>query len=276
MALVNNMFDFKESKISVIGSKESPYFFASQIATLLGYANTVDAVNSHVWDKYKITLGEFREKFPNNKIDPKYKNHTKLITEIGVYQLVFRSNLPIAQSFQEWTYNLIAELRKAGQLPKANQLVLINEEDLHKRVVKFLSNYYVNQKQVLFTATLGELQDSPEKRINANLMGYRKGSPDLLIFNSATIPKEGAYKGFGIEFKTPNGQGVLSDAQKETHKHFKKNGWKILVSNSYDECLQEIINYMSHVRIVCDHCDGRFCNDKSYANHLKYIHRIKK
>ena len=33
---------------------------------------------------------------------------------------------------------------------------------------------------------------------------------------------------------------------------------------------------MENVRIPCRYCNKAFYNDKTYANHLKYIHRIEK
>ena len=77
-----------------------------------------------------------------------------------------------------------------------------NETDLHVKVVSFLKKRYPHS---LLVASLGENQDSPYKRIDC----YKKGgSPDLIINN---LHKH--YTGFAIEFKNPNGKGILSPDQ---------------------------------------------------------------
>ena len=55
-----------------------------------------------------------------------------------------------------------------------------NETDLHVKVVSFLKKRYPHS---LFTATLGENQDSVNKQIDSFYKGYLKGSPDLIIHN---------------------------------------------------------------------------------------------
>ena len=83
-----------------------------------------------------------------------------------------------------------------------------NEMDLHVKVVSFLKKRYPNS---IFTATLGENQDTSVKRIDSYRKGYLRGSPDLIINN---LHKN--YTGFAIEFKNTNGNGVLSPDQSMT------------------------------------------------------------
>ena len=77
-----------------------------------------------------------------------------------------------------------------------------NETDLHTKVVSFLKNRYPYS---IFTATLGENQDTSKKRIESYKKGYLRGSPDLIINN---LHKH--YTGFAIEFKNLKGNCVLS------------------------------------------------------------------
>ena len=76
-----------------------------------------------------------------------------------------------------------------------------NETDLHVKVVSFLKKRFPYS---LFMATLGELQNTRERRIDSWRKGYLRGSPDLIINN---LHKH--YTGFCIEFKSPNSRGVL-------------------------------------------------------------------
>ena len=77
-----------------------------------------------------------------------------------------------------------------------------NELDLHVKVVSFLKKRYPNS---IFTATLGENQDTSKKRIVSHKKGYLHGSPDLIINSLHKY-----YTGFAIKFKNPKGIGVLS------------------------------------------------------------------
>ena len=77
-----------------------------------------------------------------------------------------------------------------------------NESDLHIKVVSFLKKRYPNS---IFTATLGENQDTSKRRIDSHKKGCLRGSPDLIINN---LHKQ--YTGFAIEFKNPKRIGVLS------------------------------------------------------------------
>ena len=81
----------------------------------------------------------------------------------------------------------------------------------------------------IFTATLGENQDTSEKRIVSHQEGYLRGSPGLIINN---LYKH--YTGFAVEFKNPKGIGVLSYDQSKMLRQYEGNGFKTLVSKDYD------------------------------------------
>ena len=141
-----------------------------------------------------------------------------------------------------------------------------NETDLHVKVVSFLKKRYPHS---LFTVTLGENQDTAFKKIDSFKKGYLRGSPDLIINN---LHKH--YKGFCIEFKNPKGNGVLSHDQFMILLQYKNNGFKILVSNDYDQIIEQIIEHFRGVRIFCSHCPRRFITPQSLKNHIKSFHKM--
>ena len=108
-----------------------------------------------------------------------------------------------------------------------------NEMDLHVKVVSFLKKRYPHS---FFTATLGENQDTCNKRIESYMKGYLHGSPDLIINN---FHKN--YTGFAIELKNTNGKGILSYDQSKMLKQYQNNGFKTLVSNDYDYIIEQLI-----------------------------------
>ena len=101
-----------------------------------------------------------------------------------------------------------------------------NELNLRIKVVSFLKKRYPNS---IFTATLGENQDTGKKRIVSHQKGYLCGSTDLIIHN---LHKH--YTWFAIEFKNPKGIGVLSYDQSKMLRQYESNGFKTIVSNDYE------------------------------------------
>ena len=141
-----------------------------------------------------------------------------------------------------------------------------NETDLHVKVVSFLKKRYPHS---LFTVTLDENQDTVHKRIDSFKKGYLHGSPDLIINN---LHKH--YTGFCIELKSPKGNGVLSPDQSMILLQYQNNGFKILVSNDYDQIIEQIIEYFRDVRLLCSHCPRRFISSQSLSNHIKSFHKM--
>ena len=101
------------------------------------------------------------------------------------------------------------------------------------------------------------------------MKGYLRGSPDLIINN---LHKH--YTGFCIEFKNPKGNGALSPDQSMMLRQYQNNGFKTLVSNDYDQIIEQIIEYFRDVRIKCSYCLRRFISSQSLSNHIKSFHKM--
>ena len=164
------------------------------------------------------------------------------------------SKLESAKAFKRWvTKDVLPSIRKTGRYDycinhKYNNTLTFkieNEMDLHVKVVSFLKKRYPHS---LFTVTLGENQDTVHKRIDSFKKGYLRGSPDLIINNLHKC-----YSGFAIEMKSPKGNGVLSPDQPMMLRQYQNNCFKTLVSNDYDQIIEQIIEYFRDVRILCSH-----------------------
>ena len=141
-----------------------------------------------------------------------------------------------------------------------------NETDLHVKVVSFLKKRFPHS---IFSAGLGENQDSINKRIDSFNKGYLRGSPDLIICNLHEH-----YTGFSIELKNPNGKGILSPDQSMMLRQYQNNGFKTLVSNDYDHIIEQLVEYFKAVRMMCSHCPMRFISSQSLKNHIKSFHKM--
>ena len=140
-----------------------------------------------------------------------------------------------------------------------------NETDLHVKVISFLKKRYPHS---LFTVTLGKNQNTSIKRIESYRKGYLHGSPDLIINN---LHKH--YTGFGIEFKSSKGNGILSPNQSMMLRQYENNGFKTLVSNDCDHIIEQLIEYFRDVRMLCSYCPRRFISSQSLKGHIKSFHK---
>ena len=85
------------------------------------------------------------------------------------------------------------------------------------------------------------------------------------------------FKGNGgecIEFKSPKGNGILSPDQSMMLRQYQNNGFKTLVSNDYDQIIEQMIEYFRDVRIKCSYCPRRFISPQSLRNHIKFVHKM--
>ena len=255
---------YKNKELNVIKKNDNIWFHAKTVGDILKYTNTRKAIIDHVDFEDKTTYGQL--KFESNNSLPQ---HTIYINESGLYSLILRSKMDEAKKFKRWiTTDVLPSIRKTGQYNhKPFKMLSFNmqtEYDLHKKVVNFIRNHY---PKALLIAPLGENQITSYMRLKSYHKGYQKGSPDLIIQNLHI-----EHSGFVIEFKNPNGNGVLTDQQQSILQEYKNNNFKTMVSNDYDEILKEIIHYFDKVRIKCYYCSKKFKSLQTRSNHSKYIH----
>jgi len=94
-------------KVRTIIINGEPWFVGKEIADILGYSNTRDALLCHVddGDRNTVVIRDGNRGNPNKTI----------INESGLYSLVLSSKLPQARSFRRWiTSSVIPSIRKHG------------------------------------------------------------------------------------------------------------------------------------------------------------------
>lgn len=97
---------FEGNNIRVTTVVSEVYFVGKDVAEVLGYSNTRDAIAYHVWDEYKADVGIF---------DGSQHRNMVCISEQGVYQLVFGSKKPEARRFQRWVIeDVLPSIRQTG------------------------------------------------------------------------------------------------------------------------------------------------------------------
>ena len=100
---------FKHEKfgnIRTINKNGEPWFVGKDVATILGYKDSINALKSHVDSEDKLgwqitTSGQRRE--------------VTFINESGLYSLILSSKLPQAKEFKRWVTNeVLPQIRKTG------------------------------------------------------------------------------------------------------------------------------------------------------------------
>lgn len=102
------IFESKEfGKVRTVEVNGEPYFVGKDIATILGYAKSRNAIEMHVDEDDALkqgiidNLGRVQE--------------TTIINESGLYSLILSSKLPTAKQFKRWvTSEVLPTIRKTG------------------------------------------------------------------------------------------------------------------------------------------------------------------
>ncbi|HEC2174262.1 TPA: ORF6C domain-containing protein [Staphylococcus delphini] len=99
-------FNFEELPVRTLTVDDEPYFVGKDVANILGYSNTRDALNRHVDNEDKDVV----------KLDTLGgKQNQTLINESGLYSLIFSSKLDSAKRFKRWvTSEVLPAIRKTG------------------------------------------------------------------------------------------------------------------------------------------------------------------
>lgn len=99
-------FEFQSQQVRVIDLDGEPWFVAKDVATILGYANTHEAVRRHckgVAKHYPLnTAGGVQD--------------VRVIDEPDMMRLIVSSKLPAAEAFEKWIFEeVLPQIRKTGQ-----------------------------------------------------------------------------------------------------------------------------------------------------------------
>lgn len=174
--------DFGQVRMVMI--EDAPYFVGKDVANILGYSNTADAIGRHVYEEDKTTI-EISDGGSN------YKTRAVIINESGVYALIFSSKLPTAKKFKRWvTSEVLPAIRKTGSYSKPkSQLELLVESAQalleHERKLTVLSTKQdeqakqieiINKRIDMFNGVDGS-NSREELRHKLNAYCYKNGIP---------------------------------------------------------------------------------------------------
>ena len=221
---------------SYIDEECNVFFKAKEVAQILGYKNTEDAIKRHVSENNKIKKVQHRE--------TRGCTFTFYINEPGFYELVFKSRLPAAKIFREWVFNkVLPSIRKHGYYnmfkSKRTKRVIIDGVKFYKHDV--FDNYAASKDGVVIN-----LKNKKIMKMSKNNSGYLSFG----IYNK-NLKKTKAYFQHRFVYEVFNGKippnfeidhinGIKTDnqkinLQKLTHQqNVEKSSGKPIISISIE------------------------------------------
>ena len=136
------VFNFEELPVRTLIMDDEPYFVGKDVAEVLGYSNTRDALNKHVDEDDKKILTSRNttlENLPNRGLTA--------VNESGLYSLIFSSKLESAKRFKRWvTSEVLPAIRKHGIYATDN--VIENTLNNPDYIINILTEFKKNVKVV--------------------------------------------------------------------------------------------------------------------------------
>lgn len=103
---VTKEFLFNDQQVRTVVRDGEPWFVGKDVASILGYRDTADALKKHV---------DLEDKGVGEMPTPGGKQKVKIINESGLYSLIVSSKLPTAKEFKRWvTSEVLPTIRKHG------------------------------------------------------------------------------------------------------------------------------------------------------------------
>lgn len=176
------VFDFDGSNVRTVTINDEPYFVGKDVATILGYKRTADALKAHVDDEDKLTR-QFTDSGQNREM--------KVINESGLYSLILSSKLSSAKKFKRWiTHEVLPTIRKHGayMTPAKIEEVLTDPDTIIKLATEL--------------KTERERRSIAEQRVNE--LTPKASYYDLVLSNESLVTITQIAKDYGMSGQAMN------------------------------------------------------------------------
>ena len=142
-------FDFEGSAVRNLIIDDAPWWVGKDVASILGYKDTVNALKAHVDDEDKQGW----------RITTSVRDQdVTIINESGLYSLILRSKLDSAKTFKRWvTSEVLPQIRRSGSyghhersLETKESIRIIKEL---KPLARLRPQYYIDAVQQVLKQT---------------------------------------------------------------------------------------------------------------------------
>ena len=119
MSIMEKVFHYEATELSVIKFKDEIWFKAKQVALLLGYLDPGRSIRQNVDPEDRISLEKLIEKGEGDLTPPlvsNFQGSMLYLNESSLYSLIFGSKLESAKAFKRWvTKDVLPSIRKTGR-----------------------------------------------------------------------------------------------------------------------------------------------------------------
>lgn len=174
-------------KIRTLEIEGEPWFVGKDVAEILGYTNPRKALGDHIAleDKMQGDGVTIRDAIGREQ-------HPTIISESGLYSLIFSSKLPTAKKFKRWvTAEVIPSIRKNGGYVAGQENM--TPEELMAAALLMANKTIENQKLRLSTLTVENQIMRPkadyfDELVDRNLLtNFRETAKQLQVKEKAFI-----------------------------------------------------------------------------------------
>ncbi|EMF0576577.1 phage antirepressor KilAC domain-containing protein [Enterococcus faecium] len=119
------IFNFEQNEVRTVLVNDEPYFVGKDVAEILGYSKSRNAISTHVDEEDK------QDAPIQGGLGGKQK--MTIINESGLYSLILKSKLPSAKKFKRWvTSEVLPAIRKHGGYltPEKVEEALLNPDTI--------------------------------------------------------------------------------------------------------------------------------------------------
>ncbi|MDJ1108569.1 BRO family protein [Macrococcus caseolyticus] len=192
------VFNFEQLPVRTLEVDGEPYFVGKDVADILGYKRTADAIREHV-DEEDKGVGKIQTRGG--------KQPVTLINESGLYALIFSSRLESAKRFKRWvTSEVLPTLRRTGSyqvkpLTTQEQIQLIAQgnSELVERVEAIETSIPV------FPGESKHIQQTVKRKVTEVMKNQFNGIPIKKI-SRKIYPA--LYRSLYTAFNVPNYQSI--------------------------------------------------------------------
>ncbi|MDX2310974.1 phage antirepressor [Limosilactobacillus mucosae] len=202
-------FNFDNQKVRTLAINGQPYFVGKDVAEILGYKRTADAIRENVPDKFK-GVGVLPT--------PGGKQRVTVISEAGLYKLAFKSHAKNAEKFTDWVASeVLPSIRKHGAYMTDEKIeeVLLNPDTIIKLATEL--------------KTERERRSIAEQRVNE--LTPKASYYDLVLSNKSLVTITQIAKDYGMSGQAMNHKlhdlGVIYK-QGDTwllYSKYQRTGW---------------------------------------------------
>ena len=118
MSIIEKVFKYEQTKLSVIKCKDDIWFRGKTLAEILDYSNPLKTIRTHIDSKNKQEMSELGYKGGGHFGHP-FKNTlrgTIYVNESELFALILRSKLESARAFKQWvTKDVLPSIKNTGR-----------------------------------------------------------------------------------------------------------------------------------------------------------------